>query len=270
MTAGYPTDALETNGSSGRSATAAGGGDSASRPWARAALALEMSDSKVAAATASKLELGGLPISKYAEASCGDLVDGIEPDEGDAHRHGASSGGSRCLTGGGGSTSRHSLLDLHVCCSCGAAATAGCIPHMCFPCHHAPVFVLHHRRHVANRQPGCCHSGELLPLHPFQCSQVASEARPFWCGPISKSLRSHPPAGHWRACGAAVAASPPLPSEGWQRLTSPYLGLLAPTPSKLQVIGVGVLSLPFSVSWLGWVAGIAMMLLFAWITQVGC
>lgn len=33
------------------------------------------------------------------------------------------------------------------------------------------------------------------------------------------------------------------------------------------MIGVGVLSLPFSVSWLGWVGGMAMMLLFAWITQ---
>lgn len=41
-------------------------------------------------------------------------------------------------------------------------------------------------------------------------------------------------------------------------------------PTRPQVIGVGVLSLPFSVSWLGWVAGIAMMLLFSWITQVCC
>ena len=87
MTAGNALDAPGgPDGANG--APSDGDGDGSARRRS-AALALEIGGSEATAAAGGKLETGDLEAFKYADASCGDLVGGIEPDEGDAHRHGA-------------------------------------------------------------------------------------------------------------------------------------------------------------------------------------
>lgn len=103
---------------------------------------------------------------------------------------------------------------------------------------------------------------------PFSARKL--HPRPDRSGVDRSANRSDPTRPQVIGVHVGLLSLPLLPCHQRDGSALPHLGLLAPTPSKLQVIGVGVLSLPFSVSWLGWVAGIAMMLLFAWITQVGC
>ncbi len=87
MTAGDSLDA--PGGPDGTNGAPSDGDGGFSARRRSAALALEISGSEAAVAAGGKLDTGDLEAFKYIDASCVDLVGGIEPDEGDAHRHGA-------------------------------------------------------------------------------------------------------------------------------------------------------------------------------------